>query len=361
MDPAPSIELLGVLVCVLIVAFASAAEAALTAITRHRVHALLNEGEPRAKALMELFENPSRLRSTTLILTVAATIAATALVLDLTRDVALSAGQQALALAGLLLLLLVAGISLPKTIAMARPDSIALRLVSPMRVAMVIATPLLLLLRLIFRPVSGDTNTPLVSEEELRLLVNVGEEDGFIEAEEREMIKGIFDFSDTLVREVMVPRIDIVALPANATIGEALETFLKFRHSRIPIYEESIDQIVGVLNIKDVLALLRESRTNEPVTALLRTPFFVPETMKVDDLLRAMQQKRVRMAIIVDEYGGTAGLATIEDLVEEIVGEIQDEYDPGGTDDRRGWRQVSGAFDGPYLDLRGQRPYRPPA
>jgi CBS domain containing-hemolysin-like protein len=158
-------------------------------------------------------------------------------------------------------------------------------------------------------------------------MVNVGEEEGVIEAEEREMIQGIFEFSDTVVREVMRPRIDVVALDALTPVERAVDVVLSVGHSRLPIYEESIDHIIGVLYAKDLLRLLRDGRRDVPLRSLVREAYFVPETMKVDDLMRALQTRKVHMAIIVDEYGGTAGLVTIEDLLEEIVGEIQDEYD----------------------------------
>jgi CBS domain containing-hemolysin-like protein len=169
--------------------------------------------------------------------------------------------------------------------------------------------------------------TPLVTEEELKLLVNVGAEEGLIEKEEREMIEGILIFGDTLVREVMVPRIDIAALDVNSTISQSLDFALAEGHSRIPVYEGAIDRVIGVLYVRELLALLRDGRLNASLRDHLRPAYFVPESMKVDSLLRNLKSRKVHLAIVVDEYGGTAGLVTIEDLLEEIVGEIQDEYD----------------------------------
>ena len=141
------------------------------------------------------------------------------------------------------------------------------------------------------------------------------------------MIKGIFSFGDTVVSEVMIPRVDIVALQEDATLDMALDVAIANGHSRIPLYHETIDRIVGVLYVKDLLPALRASEHHLSLTDLLRPPYFVPETMKVDALLKDLQTRKVHLAIAVDEYGGTAGLVTIEDLIEEIVGEIQDEYD----------------------------------
>jgi len=141
------------------------------------------------------------------------------------------------------------------------------------------------------------------------------------------MIQSIFDFSDTLVREVMVPRIDVAGVTLETPMLQALEVILKAGHSRIPVYRDSIDNIQGILYAKDLLKYLRDGRTDTPLARIVRPAYFIPESKKVDELLQELQQRRVHMAVVVDEYGGTAGLVTIEDLLEEIVGEIQDEYD----------------------------------
>jgi CBS domain containing-hemolysin-like protein len=166
-----------------------------------------------------------------------------------------------------------------------------------------------------------------VTEDELRLLVTVGEEEGVLEEEETEMIHSIFEFADTTVREVMIPRIDMVTLESDATVDQAVDVALQGGFSRIPVYEDNIDNILGILYTKDMLRQLRESHNILPIRDLLRPAYFVPETKKLDDLLREMRQRRVHMVIIVDEYSSVAGLVTIEDLVEEIVGDIKDEYD----------------------------------
>ena len=185
---------------------------------------------------------------------------------------------------------------------------------------------LLRLVRWISDP-SGERLSPLVTEEEIMTLVDAGEEEGVIEQEEKAMIYSIFQLGDTLAREVMVPRIDMMAFDQDTTLENATDTLLKTGHSRAPVYAESIDNIVGLVYIKDLLAAWREGDLELKVADLLREAFFVPEAKKVDDLLAEMQVKRVHLAVVVDEYGGTAGLVTIEDIVEEIVGEIRDEYD----------------------------------
>jgi CBS domain containing-hemolysin-like protein len=169
--------------------------------------------------------------------------------------------------------------------------------------------------------------SPIARPDEKQALVDAGEEEGLIEEDEREMIGGIFRLSDTKVREVMVPRIDMVAIAVDADLDTALDAILQAGHSRIPVYDDTLDNIRGLLYAKDLLRAFR-ARDFAPVLSLsLREPYFVPESKPVDQLLAELQSRKVHMAIVVDEYGGTAGLVTIEDLLEEIVGEIQDEYD----------------------------------
>ena len=168
---------------------------------------------------------------------------------------------------------------------------------------------------------------PFVTEEELRLLVEVGEEEGVLEEEEREMIHNVFELADTSVREVMVPRIDMVTVEADVSVDEAMSLIVQGGQSRIPVYDGSIDNIIGVLYAKDLLRNVAARQHPASVRELVREAYFVPESKRLDDLLRELQQQRVHMAIVVDEYGAVAGLVTIEDLVEEIIGDIQDEYD----------------------------------
>jgi putative hemolysin len=166
-----------------------------------------------------------------------------------------------------------------------------------------------------------------LSEDGLRFLLNVTEEETIIEDDEKELIASIFEFSDKLVREVMVPRIDVSSVPVDTPMLDALDVILKAGHSRIPVYTDSVDNVAGVLYAKDLLRYLRDGRTDVPLIRILRPAYFIPESKKVDELLGELQLRKVHMAIVVDEYGGTAGIVTIEDLLEEIVGEIQDEYD----------------------------------
>jgi putative hemolysin len=181
---------------------------------------------------------------------------------------------------------------------------------------------------------AGKTRDPLESDEaliqnQLRNLVDAGQQRGLIEQEESRMIHSIFDLSETLAREIMVPRIDVLALDVHTPSEEAVDALLTTHFSRMPVYQDSVDNILGLLYAKDLLRVWREGNQSVSLRTLLRPAYFVPEAKKINELLEEMQSQRVHMAIIVDEYGGVAGLVTLEDIVEEILGEIQDEYDQG--------------------------------
>ncbi len=330
MDPERSLELLGLLVCLVVTAIASGADAALTAISRHRLHALTADKRPRAQVVGQLLADPVRLKTTTITLNIGAAVVATALILELIKPWT-AWWPPVASIVGLLLVLLVLGEAIPKILAMLYPDRAAMLLARPIQAFEIVLLPFTGIVNLLMRPVLSKWGTglgsALVSEEELKLLVNVGAEEGLIEKDEQEMIEGILVFGDTLVREVMVPRIDVVALEAHTTVADALDQAMAAGHSRIPVYQDTIDNITGVLYLRDLLPILRNGELNRSIVDLTRSVYYVPETMKVDDLLRNLKARKVHMAIVVDEYGGTAGLVTIEDLLEEIVGDIQDEYD----------------------------------
>jgi CBS domain containing-hemolysin-like protein len=331
MEPERSFALLGIVACLMLLAFTSAVDAALTAISRHRLGLLQEEDRSRAALVSRLLDDPYRFKVAILLINTAAVIAVTALLLLLTRG--LPWGWRAASLGGLLVAIMVFSEGVPKALALRNPAAAARLLAGPMALGTYMIWPLAWLIGVLASPfvrlVSGGASgpTPLVTEEELRMLVNVGEEEGLIEPGERQMIEGIFTFGDTLVREVMIPRVDMTVLEDTATLDDALDRIVARGHSRIPVYHESIDQITGILYAKDLLPWMRNGRRDLGLSALLRAAHFVPETMKVDALLKDLQARKVHLAIVVDEYGGTAGLVTIEDVLEEIVGEIQDEYD----------------------------------
>jgi CBS domain containing-hemolysin-like protein len=208
------------------------------------------------------------------------------------------------------------------------PEYWILRLTSFARALVVVLTPLVALPLSFSQEANGvREGTGTVTEDELMTLVDAGQEEGVFEQGERRMIFSIFRLGDTLAREIMVPRIDLLALDVTTPLSEAVDVLLQSGYSRVPVYKESIDNIQGLLYAKDLLAVWRKGNQIESLENLLRPAYFVPETKKVDELLAEMQAQRIHMAIVVDEYGGVAGLVTLEDIVEEIVGEILDEYD----------------------------------
>lgn len=230
--------------------------------------------------------------------------------------------------------MLVFGELLPKSLALRDPEGVALRMAPLFRVVFWLFSPAVKALAVISRlaeSLSGGDHSgvgvPSVTEEQIKTMVDAGEEEGAIEEDEKEMIFSIFEFSDTLAREIMVPRIDVTALDENASLGEAVDVVLDKGFSRIPVYRDTIDNVIGLLYAKDLLRQLREGATGVELVSLLRPACFVPESKELDELLQELQKKKIHMAIVVDEYGGMAGIVTIEDIIEEIVGEIQDEYD----------------------------------
>ena len=204
----------------------------------------------------------------------------------------------------------------------------ALRLAPYAKFLTIILTPILGLPMLLYRKANGDQESSFtVTEDELMTLVDTGQQEGILEQDERQMIFSIFRLDDTLTREIMVPRIDVVALEISTPLPQAVETFQQSGYSRLPVYYETIENIRGLLYAKDLLKMWQEGSQLTSLKEILRPAYFVPETKKVDELLEEMQSQRIHLGIVVDEYGGVAGLVTLEDIVEEIVGEIQDEYD----------------------------------
>ncbi|MDO8506242.1 MAG: hemolysin family protein [Candidatus Limnocylindria bacterium] len=241
-------------------------------------------------------------------------------------------GAVAVTVAVLSLVAVLLGLFVPRAIAARHAQGVLLVLVWPLEVITWITRPLVSVLffltQILVKPFGGNPQAgTLVTEEEIRALVETGQAQGVLEPKEREMISSIFELGDKEVREVMIPRTDIVAIDVDTPSSQVLDQITRVGHSRLPLYEGSADDIIGVVYVKDLFRRLARGEREIDLRKLLRPAHFVPETKKADDLLREMQRNKVHLAIVVDEYGGTAGLVTIEDLVEEIVGEIRDEYD----------------------------------
>ena len=207
------------------------------------------------------------------------------------------------------------------------PEENAIRFRSIAAVIDFLFTPFSIMLMAILGPNANKVTMAAMTEEDLRNWVEVGQAEGSLDKEEREMIYSIFQFGDTLAKDIMVPRIDVLALDITSTLGEAKAAFESAGHSRVPVYEDTVDNVVGLLYAKDLLTIQQDEELIADHRELLRLAYFVPEAKKADELLAEMQARSMHMAIVVDEYGGVAGVVTLEDIVEEIIGEIRDEYD----------------------------------
>jgi putative hemolysin len=342
----PITELVFIVILTVLEGFFVASEIALVSIRRSRVEQLIEEGNRGARRVHRLLDDPGRFLAVaqiglTFLGFFASAYAAVSLTdrltgllqqIELFRD---SAAGIALVVVTILLAMftIVFGELVPKTLALAFPERFALAVSRPIDVIGRIFAPLVALLtaitRAVTRPFGADVSKESqITAEELRLIVERGGEQGILEAEEEQMINAVIELGSRRLHEVMVPRIDIVALSVGATFEQAIDTIVQEGHSRVPVYEESIDEIVGILYAKDLLPYLKSAAEPRPaIRSILRSPVFAPESMTIDDLLHDFQRKKVHIAIVLDEYGGTAGLVSIEDLLEEIVGEIQDEYD----------------------------------
>ncbi len=338
-------DILIILLLILINGFFVAAEIAFVSVRRTRLDELAEAGDRGAKRAQVLMRDPGRFLAViqvaiTFLGALASAVAAVSVVTVVAeplREIAFLA-DQADTIALLFVTSIVAIISIvlgeliPKGFALANPDRIALTVSGPITLFAKIVSPLVAVLvgltKLISKPFGIDpTRTPELSAAEIRLIVEQGSQQGVLEAEEEQMISAVMSLSDSKLHEVMVPRIDIAAIDQEASFDDAVTLVLTEGHSRTPLYKESVDHIVGILYAKDLLRIIAAGGPRPRLRDIMRPALFVPESQAVDDLLNELQRRRVHMAIVLDEYGGTAGLVTIEDLLEEIVGEIQDEFD----------------------------------
>lgn len=327
----PWLELVLIALLLALSALYSMSETAMMALTRGRARRLADEGSRGGAEIERMAREPNRVLGTVLVGNNLTNIAASAIATALFVTALGPAGITVATVVMTVVVLLVAEIT-PKTYAAHHPDRVALTLHRLLATSAIIFTPVVNVLSWmglgVIRALGGQADgRRLLTEEEIRNLVDVGQEEGLLEQEEREMIQGIFELSDTAVHQVMVPRMDMHTISADTTLASAWEAVIQAGHSRIPVWRESIDNVIGVLYARDILAYARERSLDTPVASLLRPAYYVPESKKIDELLADFRRERTHIAVVLDEFGGTAGLVTIEDLLEEIVGEIQDEYD----------------------------------
>ncbi|MBQ0001509.1 MAG: HlyC/CorC family transporter [Clostridiales bacterium] len=330
MDSSVPIQILCILLLLMLSAFFSSAETAMTAVNRIRIQSLAEEGDKRAILLEKIISDSSKMLSTILIgnnvVNMAVSALTTALTIQLWGNVYVGAATGILTI-----LVLIFGEITPKTLATLHADKLALAYVNVIYTLMVVLTPVIFLvgklaeLVMLLLHVDPNAKPDAMTEQELRTLVNESEENGVIESEEKEMINNVFDFGDSTAREVMVPRIDMTFISVDSTREELLEIFRQDMHTRFPVYEDNTDNVIGIINMKDLILLPEDQEFS--IRTILREPYFTYEHKATADLLLEMRKAAVNLAIVLDEYGSTAGLVTLEDLLEEIVGEIRDEYD----------------------------------
>jgi CBS domain containing-hemolysin-like protein len=314
--------------CVLLSAFFSSSEVALISITRAKVRTLVNEKRTGAEALARLKESPNHLLTTILIGNTIVNIAAAAIAtaIAITAFGSLGVG---IATGAVVIILLVFGEIGPKVYAARASEDFALAVARPVLFLSYIFTPFIWLVDKVSHSLSMYRDQPelSVTEEEIKEWIDVGKEDGTIEQEEQEMLYSVLEFGDTTAREIMTPRVDVILMEDTATFEEAIRIFNETGFSRIPVFHDRIDNITGILNVKDVFSAMVTRRKDTTIKEIMYDPTFVPETKKIDDLLKELQLHRVQIAVVIDEYSSFVGIVTVEDILEEIVGDIQDEFD----------------------------------
>lgn len=336
MDSSVPIQAVTIVLMILLSAFFSSAETAMTTVNRIRIQALIEQGDKRAIILDKVISNSSKMLSTILIGNNIVNISASSLMTTLTIQV-LGNVYVGAATGVLTLIILLFGEITPKTLAALHAEKIALSYAKIIYFLTVILTPVVFIVGklgngvMYLLRVDPNAKANPMTEHELRTLVNVSQEDGVIEREEKQMIYNVFDFGDSAAKDVMIPRIDMTFVDINSTYDELMEIFREDMHTRFPVYEENTDNIVGIINIKDLILYPKNQEFS--IQKILREPYFTYEYKRTADLMVEMRKASVNLAIVLDEYGSTAGLVTLEDLLEEIVGEIRDEYDEDEEED----------------------------
>ncbi len=329
MDPSAAIQYIVLVILLLLSAFFSSAETCLTTVNKIRMRSLAEDGNKQAKVVLQITEDMGKLLSAILIGNNIVNLSASAL----TTTIAYNLGGSAVAIATAIITvaILIFGEITPKTVATIHAETLALSYAYPIRFIMWIITPLSIIInaisRVIFFIIRIDPNAKpdAMTEEELRTIVDVSHESGVIEEEEREMINNVFDLGDAKAKDVMVPRVNVTFADVESSYNELIDIFREDKFTRLPVYEETTDNVIGTINMKDLL--LYDNTKNFHVRDILREAYFTYEHKNISELLVEMRESSYNIAIVLDEYGETAGLITLEDILEEIVGEIHDEYD----------------------------------
>jgi len=323
------INTISFIILIILSSFFSGSETAFMSANRIKIKDLINKGDHKAAKVDKLLEDETKLLTTILIGNNLVNIAASAIATSIAINIFGSKGV-GIATGIVTFLILIFGEITPKSLGNHKPIKYS-KFVAPYLLLLEkILSPIIWLFTRLVKTMVGDDNlisSAFLSEEEIRRFVNVSEREGVIKEIEGEMIESVFEFDDILVKEIMVPRIDMVCININASIEELVKLAVDKGHSRIPVYQNSIDDIAGLIYIKDLLKLIINPPENKKLKDFMKPIYFIPEAKLINRLLNDMKQRKEHMAIVLDEYGGTAGLITIEDLLEEIVGDIQDEFD----------------------------------
>lgn len=335
---------LQILLLIILIGFSavfSASETALTSLSPLKRKKLEAEKPHKAKFITKLLQKPGKMLTTILVgnntVNILASTISTLLFINLTKKIGI-VNETAIAFISTLfmtVIILIFGEITPKNIALKKAEIISIKFSKFIYFLSIILSPAIVFLNLfskIILKISKGTaleKGSLVSEDEIKLLINLGLEEGVLEVNEEKMLTSVFEFGDIVAREIMTPRPNIIAIEVNTAISQAIKLINKYGHSRIPVYKERIDNIVGFIYAKDILNLPRENWDSKGILPpdMLRPVYYVPEIKKIDELLNELRKKKTHIAIVVDEYGGTSGLVTLEDVIEEIIGDIQDEYD----------------------------------
>jgi len=329
LDPSYTWQIVSLIILIGLSGFFSMSETALMSLNKIKLRHMVEEGVAGAKSVEKLIEDPNKLLGAILIGNNVVNIGASSLATVLATNIFGNSGV-GIATGVITILVLIFGEITPKSIAKQKSETVALMVVKPIQFIVFIFKPFVYVFTIIsslfIRLLGGDPNKAesFITEEELKTMVDVSE--GVLENVEKEMIFNVFDFVDLQVKDVMVQRVDIVAVDEEATYDEVMDIIKSEQFSRIPVYSETIDNVIGVINVKD-FAMVENIREDFNVTKYVREPFYTFEFKKIVELFKEMKKARNHIAVVLDEYGGTVGLVTIEDLVEEIVGEIEDEYD----------------------------------
>ncbi len=334
MEPHSIFSIIIIALSIIFIAILSSSESSFIAVNKIRIRSLMEKGDSRAKAVQKILDEHDKLFSAVILsgnlFTILATSIGTALALKYF-------GEDGIIIAIIVMtfLTVVFGELAPKTFAVTHSEKVSLLLARPVAFYIRLISPLVWIFKitsnLIIRMLGGKKKSvsPFVTEEEIKTMINIGEEEGTLEEEERQMLHKVFEFGDKVVTEAMVPRTEIVSIPDDSTVGDALKLVLEEGYSRYPVIKENIDSITGILYVKDIVKQMAQGKIENytPITEIVREAYYIPENKMVTELLDEMQKNKFQIAIVMDEYGGTAGLITLEDIMEEIVGGLQDEFE----------------------------------